>query len=401
VDLAGSRRSHPFTPAVVLLMASQFLWGVLTAPVGTFFPVYFKDLGYSAVLLSQIVTLQRVTCLLATVAGGSLSDTVGPKRTLVAGQAALVAGLFIFLATGAGSITLIWAVYGIGMGLLSIGSLTYLMEKSQESSLGLLTALYYWGSTLGGAAGNAAAGVLLSGIGFPGLTPFMVAPAIVTIILTAFVLPRSRRAMALTSPLPRRTFGILFGYGVAARSPVIRLLGLLRFLPTFCYGLLIVFVPLQLQAAGASHGIIALYAAVSSVCASAAQLLAGRFADRVSWKVPTVVSFALLALSSLGIALLADSLWSVFTCASFAIIAAWSLSTLLPTLVARVSAPAEHGRVLGFVQLSWNLAMILSGLVGGILFEAWKGLPFVAGAAASGCALIVAAAFSRRQAADT
>ena len=45
----------PFTLPVSLLIGIQLLTGMFVAPVSTFFPVYLKDLGYTAVLISGIV----------------------------------------------------------------------------------------------------------------------------------------------------------------------------------------------------------------------------------------------------------------------------------------------------------------------------------------------------------
>jgi predicted MFS family arabinose efflux permease len=74
-------------------------------------------------------------------------------------------------------------------------------------------------------------------------------------------------------------------------------------------------------------------------------------------------------------------LWSVFAFGTGGTAAAWSLSTLLPSLVARVTEPAERGRVLGWIHLWWNAAMIAGSLLGGALYDRGAGLPFlIAGA---------------------
>jgi hypothetical protein len=56
---------------------------------------------------------------------------------------------------------------------------------------------------------------------------------------------------------------------------------------------------------------------------------------------------------------------------------------------------SEHGRALGYAHLFWNLAMIVSGLTGGVLFEAWNGLPLLVGGLAAAAGLPVAAGFAR------
>jgi AAHS family benzoate transporter-like MFS transporter len=160
------------------------------------------------------------------------------------------------------------------------------------------------------------------------------------------------------------------------------LLALLRFMPTFCYGMLTVFIPLLLRAAGAARPTIAFYAASSSVCASLAQLAAGRLADRLGPKRPATVAYLVLAGSALAVSTVTGNLVAVFALGAVGIASAWSLSTLMTTMVARAVSGEERGRALGLIHLFWNLGMILGALVGGFLFERWSGLPFVVGGVA-------------------
>jgi MFS family permease len=169
----------------------------------------------------------------------------------------------------------------------------------------------------------------------------------------------------------------------------------MRFLPTICYGMLLVFVPLLLKDAGASNATIALYATASSVCASLAQLAVGRITDRAGWRAPTGASYVVLAAASLAIAVFPGRLWVVFAAATAAVSAAWSLSTLTPTQVTQAVEPSGVGRALGYIHLFWNLAMILAGLTGGVLFEVWNGLPLLIGGIAAAAGLPLAAGFAR------
>ena len=47
------------------------------------------------------------------------------------------------------------------------------------------------------------------------------------------------------------------------------------------------------------------------------------------------------------------------------------------------------------MHLFWNMAMILAGLAGGVLFEWWNGLPLLVGGLAAAAGLPVAVAFAR------
>lgn len=385
-----AEKPSAFTPPITVLLGTQLLACLAVAPAITFLPVYLDDLGYSAVLIAGIVTLQRAMGLIASLAGGWLIDSSGAKRALLLGQLCYFAGTLLFLARAPLWVSLIWAVNGIGTGLHVLGGQNYLMEKADHAFLGILTALYLWGYTVGTSISNPVAAVLMRKTGYSGLTLFMAAPAAATLVLTAAALPPSQHA----SPGAR----ISQGYRGIAWRPIVLMLAGLRFLPTFCYGMAAVFVPLQLKKAGASNPLIALFATVSSVFATLTQLAAGRIADRASWKAPTAGAYILLAASSLAIGAWPDRLWLLFVCGTLGIGAAWSLSTLLPTLVSKVTVPAERGRVLGYVHLFWNLAMILSSLSGGYLFEVWMGLPLLAGGGACLGALFLVAAFFQKTA---
>ena len=81
--------------------------------------------------------------------------------------------------------------------------------------------------------------------------------------------------------------------------------------------------------------------------------------------------YAALAASTLGTGLFAGSLWGVFSFGTAAAAAAWSLSTLLPGWVANVTVAAERGRVLGWIHLWWNAAMVAGSAVLWTLSPSW------------------------------
>jgi len=80
----------------------------------------------------------------------------------------------------------IWAVNGIGSGQ------NYLLEKADHAFLGILTALYLWGYTVGTSVSNPSAAALVGRVGYSGLTLFMVVPAAATFLITAVALPSQR-----------------------------------------------------------------------------------------------------------------------------------------------------------------------------------------------------------------
>jgi MFS family permease len=191
--------------------------------------------------------------------------------------------------------------------------------------------------------------------------------------INATLLPRSSERIQRTGGL----WQSLSGYtDIARRGPVL-LLVLLRCLPTVYWGMALVFIPLLLDAAAPSKMTIAWYATVSQIVASLAQIVVGHVADRFGPQWPTVVVFSVLVVAIVGTGLVPEKLWGVFVFGTFGAAAAWSLSTLLPLWTARVARADERGRVLGWVHLWWNAAMIAGSVLGGALFERSAGLPFL------------------------
>jgi MFS family permease len=359
-------------PIVVLLLL-QLMGGMMFSPHRTFFPIYAKELGYSAVLIATLATVRQLMGLFASLVGGTLSDSLGRKWTLLLGYVGFLLGGLIFLTPSAGWIAVLWALSGFGMGLHTLGGQSYLMDTAHPRYLGLLTAFYNWGYTLGGTLSSPVTGFLLDRWNYQVFGIALTAFALVAIAVNLFSLPRSPARTGRGAASWKK----LFGYGdLASRRPVIALVAI-RFLPTFYWGMALVFIPLLLAAAGATKMVIALYATVSQVVASLAQGVVGHAADRFGSKWPTVITFSVLVLSILGTGILPGQLWSIFAFGTLGAAAAWSFSTLLPTLVAQVTEPAERGRVLGWIHLWWNLAMIVGSMVGGVLFEWGMGLPFL------------------------
>jgi predicted MFS family arabinose efflux permease len=380
------------TLPIVSLFALQFLNGLITSPSITFLPIYVSGLGYSVVFLSLVVMLQRITGLVSSLAGGILGGSSRRRAAIVAGQVLYFAGAVVFLSRRPWAIAVFWAASGLGMGLYSLSSQSAFIDLAQPRALGILTALYYWAYTAGATAGNPAAGLILDRGGYAAMAVSLLALGVVTVGASAFLLPR----MSPPAAQPRAP-GVkgLFGYaGVIRRPPVILLL-LVRMLPTYGYGMLLVFVPLLLSTAGASTTQIALFASVSSICAALAQLVTGRASDRASPRWPAITSFSALTASAACIGLFPASLAAIFVSGTVGVSAAWCLSTLSLPMVERAAGPADRSRVLGVLGLSWNVSMIVSALSGGFLYEAGRGLPFLVSAALGVPALVLTVVFFR------
>ena len=375
------------------LIVSQLIGGVIAGPCHTFLPVYLSDLGLSAILIAAIFTTQRIMGLVSSLVGGAMSDFFSSKQTLLLGQIGLVCAALVFASPSVIPVVILWAVYGFGTGLHTMGGQSYLIANADHKHLGTLTALYYWGSTVGGAVGGPIAALLLGDFYYVRFSITLAVAALIGLAIIASFLPSPRPTQSDTgdgddrgdsgatreADKQTRNNTRFFGYGEIMRLPTARILAGLRFLPTFCYGMMTIFVPLVLRRNGAAAAVLAAYVTVSSVCAALSQFVVGRIADRVSPKWPTIVCYALLASSAICVGLFSTTIGGAFAFGVLGMSAAWSLSVLMAPLVALAAEAKERGRTLGFMHMFWNVGMILGSIVGGALFEVWFGLPFIVG----------------------
>ena len=374
---------------IALIFAAQFLSGAISSPQRSLFPVYLeRDLLLSAFVISLLSSSRQVLGMVASIVGGALSDALGHRRTFVLGLSGIVAGSLIFVLRMPWLVIVIWAYVGFALGLRTVGGQGYLIAVASPERLGMLSALYTWGMTLGGALGNLVAGPVVEHIGFTGFGLWALAVSAVVVMGIGLALPQPRLAQDRDRPR-RQGSGGLGGYGDLMRRPVIQLLGALRFLPTCYWGVAGIFIPLWIYDVTESVLMVAWYGTVSQVVASLAQWVVGRLSDRFGRRGPTLTALAALAASIVGLGALGGSVWSLFAFGTMAASAAWSLSALMPGLVSDVAEKGSRGRVLGFLHLLWNAGSLVGALIGGALFDTDPRWPFlIAGVLNLGAAIL-------------
>ena len=375
---------------VVALLIVQLLSGIVLLPQRSFFPIYMEErLEYTMVSVSAFVALGQLLGMIASVVGGTLCDSMGRKWTLVLGLTGFIFGSLAYLIRVPWLVILLWSISGFGLGFHTLGGQSYLIDAAGPERLGVLSALYNWGFTIGGTLSSPGAGIVLDRRGFSAFGMVLLVLSLVATLGTMAFLPRLQNSGI------RRELGGLRGYRDIVRRPVVVILGLLRFLPTCYYGMATVLIPLLINRTARSKTAVAWYATLSLITASLAQVLVGRAADRWGRRGPTLVAFGVLVISAVGLAGSAAHLWSFYTFGVLEACAAWSLSTLTPCLVSDATAVEERGRVLGTLNLLWNVGMMAGALIGGALVEIAVGLPFFVAAWLNLGAIMLAAFFFR------
>jgi len=382
---------------ITMLLIVQFLNGIVVAAKMNFFLIYITDeLGFATVVAAGLVSLGQVAGIVASVLGGSLNDALGRKWTLVSGLGCFVIGGLAFFARTPWLIGVLWFVNGTAMTLGSLGGQGYLIAATSGASLGVVSALYHWGFTLGGALGSPVAGYVLDSGGYRSFGPLVVGLAAATFVLAILLMPRlgDRQAQPHV-PWTK----ILVGYLSVVRQPTVVRLGLLRFLPTCYYGMAVVLIPLLIYAETGTKSSVAAYAAANLVLATLSQLVAGRTADRIGPRAPMLIALGGVVVAALGLTLFAGELWGLYAFGILGGAAAWSLSTLMLVLVSGATSPDQQGRVLGALILLWNVAMIISAMIGGALVEVRAGLPFAIAVVLNLGAIAIAVSFFREESA--
>lgn len=376
------------------LIIVQFFNGIMLMPSGNFITIYLNEvMAFPVRQVALVMALGQVAGMFASLAGGGMSDRWGHKKILILGVSAIALSSLAFVFRLPWLVVVLWGLGGAGIGFATVGSQGYLTLTAGLTSLGLFSALYNWGYTIGGALGNPLAAAILDRGNFYILGLILVGFGLFAVFFGSFLphIPPPTSSRVITSGL-----GV---YKILLQQRIF-ILGMLRFLPTCYYGLMSL-IPLLIKGQGGSNSAVAWYAAGSAILASLTQLLAGRVSDRWGVRLPTVLAFMTILVAIGGTFITAHSLWGLYIFGALGVSAAWALSTLLPGLVSLATGPDIHGRVFGMLHLLWTLAMALGALLGGALLEIDIRLPFVVVGLLNGIALALTVPFFRMKSINT
>lgn len=358
---------------LLVFLGIFFLAGMASSPVSSLLPVYVeKELHQPAIFTSSILATQLFVGGLFAVLGGALADGIGQRRALLFGLAGLPLASAVFLVGQPLPMALMVGLRGATDGLQSAGSQAYLVVGTPAGWLGLATALFFLGNTVGSSLGNLIAGLIVSRYGFQALS-------VAFILVSLLVVATAARFLGDVAGAPRSRGGVasnLRGYGELLRRREVQFLSATRFLPTCYWGVMTLLMPLLIYRLSQNVLVVSQYAAVSLLLAAGCQLLTGRIVDRVSRTAPPVVLTALIPICGLLAALSARSLPALFAVGVLGTCVAWSLSATLPSLVREIAGPAEEGRILGYLHLIWSIAMLGGTLLGGAIVDLDPSLPF-------------------------
>jgi MFS family permease len=359
--------------------------GALGGPLRTLLPVRVEaELGRTPGFSSALQSLLLGGAGIFALVGGALVDRLGQRRTLVVGLAHLPLMALVYLVQDPSALLAAALASGLINGLFTVGGQAYLVAAAPRAYLGVASALYFLGSTLGTSLGSLVAGLVVERQSFGAFGAAALVGSGLLLVASARLLPdppgEGARIGGAGLPASPRLGDPASGEG-SGRGGDLLLVAALRFLPTCFWGAATLLTPLLLFRLSGSVVAVSLYSSVSLAIAAAGQIVTGRLFDRVGRGRPVLVLAGLLPVAALAMGLSAGHFEALFAAGVFATAVAWSISVSFPPLVRDLAPEGQQGRALGLLHLLWTAGMLIGTLAGGRLVEVGTGLPFLLGAA--------------------
>ena len=360
----ASTRAPAIAVAVCFCIAA--LEGYDIQAFGVAAPAMAPALGLAKDQVGFAGSAAMLGLIVGAVFGGWLADRIGRKPVLVASTAWFgVFSLVTTLATGAETLTLFRLLTGLGFGGAMPNMVAMAVEISRpERRISTVSAMF-----VGFPAGGALVSLLtpfltdwraIFAVG--GLLPLAVTP------LALLLLPESRPIADTTARPDRRALAALFGGGRALTTLLLWLASILTLLIIY---LLVNWLPTLVVGQGHSKAAGALAALSFNVVGVAGGLIAGRVADRFDFRWPLAAAYVGLAAATVGLAL-SRQVASMFIFSGLAGAFVLGAQYVLYALPPRYYAAAVRGAGAG--------AAVAAGRVGSIAGPAIAGLVLSAGA---------------------
>ena len=125
---------------IQILLAILFLNGAVSDPFSTFLPIYVsEELGEGQALTANLRSTALIFMAIFALVGGFASDAIGPRATFFVGVSGTPASAAIFIVDEIWLLFLLSAYGGVGLGMLSTGSQSYLLNATLARRIGAAT----------------------------------------------------------------------------------------------------------------------------------------------------------------------------------------------------------------------------------------------------------------------
>jgi predicted MFS family arabinose efflux permease len=316
------------------------------------------ELGLSKSQAGQLAGAYAVGTLLASLPAGWLASRAGPRRTLLGGLVLLaLASVAFAFGTSFAALASARFVQGVAGAAAWAAGLTWLVgiAPRERRAQVLGTAL---GTGIAGAIGGPVLGALAHVVG-PRLVFSAVGVVALGLAVGAALTPVSGEVPP-TGDLR-----------AALREPRVRAGVWLTTLPTLCFGVFGVLVPLRLSGLGVGAAGVALVFLVAAACEAAVSPLAGRLADRRGRVVPVRAGLVGVVAAALLLPLQQQP-WLLAVVVVGGATASGVLLTPASALLSdgAEAAGAPQGLVFGLFNLAWAIGQVVGSVGGARLADA-------------------------------
>ena len=390
--LARATRRRDIPTGVVVIVAVLFLNNFAAAASRPLLPVYVeRELAFAPAFSATLLALETAVGGVISLFAGALADGIGHKPVLLLGFLGFMAGLLQFTTAVPWLLVTLALLLGLGHGLRSTAGQSYLLSAARPGSVGVATAAFFLGGTIGSALGAALAGGIIEAHGFATFALVGLALSVAPIGLALWKLPPvAMHAVA------GRSLGSLRGFWAIVTRREILLLGGLRFFPTAFWGVFTLALPLLIFRATDSVLAAALYSTAGLILSTVSQFSVGRWSDRHGRRLPTYL-FLLGLVAAAGLAAVGHgSAPLLFVAGSLGTVSGWTMSVLVLGAVRERTSDAERGRVVGFIHALWSFGFLTGTIAAGLLLDVNPALPLGLAAVFSAVALGLAVALYQR-----
>jgi MFS family permease len=356
---------------LALVSAIIFVDAMLFTALTPLVPRYADEFDLSKLGAGLLVGAFGAGALLGGIPGGIAAARFGPKWAVVGGLLLLSLASFAFaIADGAVALGVARFVQGFSSTTTWAGALAWLAVAAPKSQRGEVI-----GTAFGAAVFGAVLGPMFGGLAeLAGIRPSFVTVGVVAIACAVLAsLPHSVAAEGLSANGVSRAF----------RDP--RFLGglWLNTLPAFLFGVLVVLVPLALDAGGWSTIAIATAFFVAGLAEVVINPVLGRLTDRIGRLLPIRVALAVSAVVAVALAAANDA---PIVLAVLVPAAAVSFGGFYTPGMALTSHRADavglaQGLAFGIMNSAWALGELTGPTLGGALADAvGDAAPYLVGA---------------------
>ena len=351
----------------------MFINGAIVGPFVPFLPVYVQEkLGASQVFTAGLQTATLVLGAVFVLFGGIISDTLGPKTSVLLGALGTPLAAAVFMTGNYWALVGIAVARGISGGFGGGGGQTYLIETAPMKRLASATAVYFMGNTLGAAIGSPLAGYVLEVAPFSMLGTIMLATSIPMVLAVVFLLADVRPL----GPARPRAREVLAGYARIVRRRHVWSLAMMQYLRTCFWGVAVLAMPFLIHSLTGSKLAVGWFSSVSLISGMVSMFVAGSISDRIGRKPVVLASLAAIGVSSLMLAVSTGNAAAMFLSGVVATTAAWTLSGQMTPLAKEVADTGEAGRLVGLILFPHALGMLTGAQIHGALTESHPALMF-------------------------